>query len=298
MACSDTILYLWMLEIHFKIEQKIKQKEKIIIRIYKPSTIAFDTSISVLPNGCITVQVYRKATHTDKYLSFNSHHPAQHKRSVVSTLMHRANTIPSNQSLKIQEKARVEESLKPNRYPMRFIENTNQSRSIQHSNKAKPAGIAVITYVQGVSDKIERVLMQNNVKTVFKPINTLKSVFKKPKDRPPEEKITGIVFKVVCKDCNFAYVGGSKRCWPSRSVEHDPARAASKESAIRFHAERTDHDIHPRHARILEKKVNHYGERMFLESLHSQLDKKHRKQKKTIPSCLHSIIKNPWEKQQ
>ena len=125
--------------------------------------------------------------------------------------------------------------------------------------------------------------MQSNVKTVFKPINTLKSVFKKPKDGPPEEKVTGIVYKVECKDCNFAYVGESKRCWASRSVEHDPARAASKESAIRFHAERTDHDIHPRHARILEKNVNHYGERIFLESLHSQLDKNTVKKRKPFP---------------
>ena len=82
--------------------------------------------------------------------------------------------------------------------------------------------------------------------TIFKPINTLKSVFKKPKNRSPEEKITGIVYKVECKDCDIAYVYKSNRCWESRFVKHDPARAASKESAIRFHAERTDHDIHPR----------------------------------------------------
>ena len=81
-------------------------------------------------------------------------------------LMHRANTIPSNQNLKIQ-KVRVKESLKTNGYPMRFIENTIQSRSIQHSSKPKPAGIAIIPYVQGVSDKIKRVLMQSNVTTVF-----------------------------------------------------------------------------------------------------------------------------------
>ena len=30
------------------------------------------------------------------------------------------------------------------------------------------------------------------------------------------------------------------------AVEHDPPRAASKESAIRQHAEITAHDIHPR----------------------------------------------------
>ena len=77
----------------------------------------------------------------------------------------------------------------------------------------------------------------------------------------------------------------------SRSVEDDPARAASKESAIRFHAERTDHDIHPRHARILEKNVNHYGERIFLESLHSQLDKNTVNERKPFPRAYIPLLR-------
>ena len=37
----------------------------------------------------------------------------------------------------------------------------------------------------------------------------------------------------------FFLIGESKRCWASRRVEHDPARAASKESTIQQHAEET-----------------------------------------------------------
>ena len=80
-------------------------------------------------------------------------------------------------------------------------------------------------------------------------------------------------YKVECKDWTFSYVGESKRCWASRSVEHDPARAASKTSAIRHHAEVTDHNIHPRHGCILQMNVHNYRKRLFLESLHSKLDK-------------------------
>ena len=56
-------------------------------------------------------------------------------------------------------------------------------------------------------------------------------------------------------------------------MEHDPTPAASKESAIRQHTERTTHDIHPRYGEILERNETNYTQRIFLESLHSKIDK-------------------------
>lgn len=59
----------------------------------QPTIPFLDTEITFLPNGSIDVQVYRKPTHTDKYLQFNSNYPAQHKRSVVSALLSSADVI-------------------------------------------------------------------------------------------------------------------------------------------------------------------------------------------------------------
>ena len=89
----------------------------------KPNVVFLDTSISTFPDGQVEVEVYRKTTHTDKYLSFNSHHPMQHKRSVVSTLMRRANAVPSNQSLKTQEQKlmHIQESLQTNGYSVTLL---------------------------------------------------------------------------------------------------------------------------------------------------------------------------------
>ena len=155
------------------------------------------------------MQVYRKAIHTNKYLAFDSHHPAQHKRSVVSTLMRRANTIPSSEALRTEETSHVQDSLQVNGYPTKFIENAAQPSSGPQNHHPDPAGLAKVPCVQGISDRVKRTLQRFNNKTAFKPIRTLASVFKKTKDHPSEEKIAGIVYRVECKDCNFSYIGDS-----------------------------------------------------------------------------------------
>ena len=57
--------------------------------------IAFlDTLVSRKDNK-ITINVYRKAIHTDRYLDFSSHHDKRHKISTAETLLHRAINLPS-----------------------------------------------------------------------------------------------------------------------------------------------------------------------------------------------------------
>ena len=45
-----------------------------------------DALISHTEDGKVKVQVYRKATHTDQYLNFSSHHLLNHKLGVICTL--------------------------------------------------------------------------------------------------------------------------------------------------------------------------------------------------------------------
>ncbi len=42
-----------------------------------------DTEITHHPDGTLSTTVYRKSTHTDKYLYFNSYHRIAHKLAVV-----------------------------------------------------------------------------------------------------------------------------------------------------------------------------------------------------------------------
>jgi hypothetical protein len=164
------------------------------------NSIAFlDTNNTVNEDGKIEVGVYRKATHTSKYLDFHSHSPAQSKRAVVKTLMDRAKCIPSTTAQRQNEKRRVISDLKANGYPESFIKSVGESNrtNTQPRPQENPKAYASIPYVKGVSERVRRTLSRENIKTAFKPVQTLGNVFKKPKDRPTKEQLKGIVYKVT-----------------------------------------------------------------------------------------------------
>ena len=60
-------------------------------------------------DGTISTFVYRKPTHTDHYLAFESHHPMEPKRAVIRTLMHRAAALCFSGVSRAQEEKHVQE---------------------------------------------------------------------------------------------------------------------------------------------------------------------------------------------
>ena len=69
--------------------------------------------ILVMPNeeGSLTSTVYRKPTHTDLNLHWDSHHTLPSKYSVIGTLHYRAKTICSNPQLLKQEEDHLNRTL-------------------------------------------------------------------------------------------------------------------------------------------------------------------------------------------
>ena len=75
-----------------------------------------DTCVHVLEDGGTKVTLYRKPTHTDQYLGFESHHPLEHKCSVVRTLLYRVKKIVSTPEDQRFEKEHVLDVLHANGY--------------------------------------------------------------------------------------------------------------------------------------------------------------------------------------
>jgi len=182
--------------------------------------------------------------------------------------------------------------LKANGYPVEFIEKACKEREGDARSEISegPTAFASIPYVKGVSERVRRILGRENVKTAFRPVKTLGDVFRKPKERPHENQVTGIVYKVECKSCPFVYIGESKRSWNSRGAEHKPGTRGNNESAIKQHAETTGHDIHPNYVEILERGVGSRNKRLFLESLHSTVNTEAVNERQPFPKAYLPLI--------
>lgn len=105
-------------------------------------------------NGRVETAVYQKQCDTGNFLSFDSHHPTEHKRSVVRTFLTRCDTVCSNQQLQLREAENVVGELERRHYPRKFIIDTQKRmrKGTRNAPREKPTSIVSIPYVQGISD--------------------------------------------------------------------------------------------------------------------------------------------------
>ena len=80
-----------------------------------------DVLITKADNGTLTTQVYRKKTHTDQILNYNSNHPTQHKVSCIKTLFNRIDTHCNTDQSKQDERKYLYSTFYKNDYPLDFI---------------------------------------------------------------------------------------------------------------------------------------------------------------------------------
>lgn len=116
----------------------------------------------------VSLQV-SKATHTNRYCDFLSHHPVSHKKAVISTLLTRSSTHSSTSESLETEKYQVFRALECNGYPVPFMNQQASclSRRPSHCRDEEWLCSAVIPYVKGVSEATCCVLSGLNMHVCF-----------------------------------------------------------------------------------------------------------------------------------
>ena len=247
------------------------------------SLLFLDTLVTIEPTNTFSTIVYRKPTHTDPYLHWDSNHHITAKQSVYNTLAHRAKVVPSSQETLDKELNHIKTALQACQFPRwalnqwhhRFLHNnqsntstnnnTNTNNDNHNNNTTKRNITLVVPYIQGTSEKFKRLCKAKGIQIHFKGTNTLRTQLVNPKDKDPKIQKSGIIYHYKCLhiNCPDDYIGESGRALGERVKEHLKAP-----SPIFHHSTTMSHPLDSDNFNIIHVEVHSHSrtikEAMFI----------------------------------
>ena len=130
-----------------------------------------DVLVSKEANGTLGHQVYRKTTHTDRYLHAESHHHPAQKQSVINSLVHRAFAISDRGHLRT-EINHLKQALQNNEHDKKDITkiiNKHTNKTTAPNTQIDDRTLTILPYIKGTTDRIGRILNKHNIRTIYKP---------------------------------------------------------------------------------------------------------------------------------
>ncbi len=224
-------------------------------------TIPFlDVLFTVREDGSLGHKVYRKPTHTDRYLHFNSFQHPSIKNSVCKTLINRAKTICEVSNID-NELEHLRNVLKLNGYPRHFIDKAmKMPQRVQQKTEYQSS--VCLPYIGPASHKIERILKEVGVQVYHSSQNKLFRSLCTHKDSVDESQKPG-VYRIPC-ECGLVYIGETGRNLSKRLKEHKTncEKAELDKSAVAKHAWTYDHRIKWDEANILAIDSHRFSRKM------------------------------------
>jgi len=76
--------------------------------------------------------------------------------------------------------------------------------------------LVVLLCVEGIMERIARVMRKHQVPVAMSPVKTLKSLLMHPEDELEKEEIKDCVYKIPCASCEKCYIGETGRKFGTR----------------------------------------------------------------------------------
>ncbi|XP_052737826.1 uncharacterized protein LOC128198128 [Bicyclus anynana] len=142
----------------------IHRKMTFTYEMEKDRSLPFlDVLVKVRLDGSFSHTVYRKQTHTDRYLHGSSHHHPRHLASVATTLFNRAQDLCDDVNIQA-ELEHISKVLRRNGHKPLVLKNSS------HQRRERPLEVerrmAYLPFVKGVTDKIGSFLRKNTTSTL------------------------------------------------------------------------------------------------------------------------------------
>ena len=151
--------------------------------------------------------VYRKATNTDQYLNFSSHHSIHHKLGVIRTLLDRIHSVVTEDEDK-EEEEKIKLVLSRCGYLSWFfkqvkdkmVNKQKQVISKKKDNNNRTKCLVVIPYVEEPSQKAKGIFKKHGVATAIRPDTTLRKLLVHPKDKRDLLSTTDCIYEIPRKN--------------------------------------------------------------------------------------------------
>ena len=191
-----------------------------------------DTLVTPQEDGTLTANVYRKPTHTDLYLQWDSHHNLACKYSVINTITHRAKAVCSNSKLLEEELQHLHEVLSKCKYPKWATDKVLKQEEDRRTRNRRDHGRntsqmqkkchIVVPNSKGLCESYKTICSKYEVQVYFKEGNTLKNLLMFSKDKESITKHSNIIYWFKCDrtECDDECIGESARTFEERYREH------------------------------------------------------------------------------
>ena len=192
-----------------------------------------DTLVIPQSDGNLMTTVFRKPTHTDQYLQWDSHHAISAKCSVINTLYHRAKAVYSNLQHLHEEQEHPQKVLKRCKYPKWALssmknninapvmpkDNNNNKKKKKKTSSSSISNIkrnyTMVPYTKGLSESIKNIYKKYGIQVYFKGGRTIKDLLVSPKHQNHITKKSGIIYRYRCDSmkCDEEYIAVFKNIW-------------------------------------------------------------------------------------
>ena len=150
-----------------------------------------DTLLTPQEDGTLTTRVYRKPTHTDLYLQWDSHHNLACKYCVINTFTHRAKAACFSSQLLEEELKHLDEVLQQCKYPKWTIRKILREQEQRNNRRGKERNTRptqkrchiVVHYTKGLCESYKSICSKYGVQAYFKGGNIMNSLLMFPKDK-------------------------------------------------------------------------------------------------------------------